>query len=325
MSSLPDSQTGAGPDPGGRLKRNLTTILDPFEKDLKLRGLAKISRDATLGCVRRYLTWASERGVDAQEGRRDGLLSYLEDLRARGLKQGSLSSNFSSLSTWFTFLAEEGKIAQNPIPAIQKRYLKSYKDEIRQRQLISVKDAAKMVKATIDTRDRAILLVFFKTGIRRNELISLDLDDVDLENQSMLLKPTAKRSNRLVFFDDETARALTRWIKSREKREIKEGEKALFTNYQGGRLHRVSISEIVRNAAMRADLHDPESDRPEDRFSPHACRHWLVTHLLRAGMPRDHVKWIRGDAMREAIDIYNHIDPEDVKRNYLACIPKFGV
>ncbi len=44
-----------------------------------------------------------------------------------------------------------------------------------------------------------------------------------------------------------------------------------------------------------------------DRFAPHCCRHWLVTHLLRDGMSRNHVKWIRGDAMKESIDI-NPVD-----------------
>jgi integrase/recombinase XerD len=103
------------------------------------------------------------------------------------------------------------------------------------------------------------------------------------------------------------------------------GEKALFMNNHGRRLSHPGINTVVREAAIRVGLHNHESDRLEDKFTPHCCRHWLVTQLLRAGMPRDQVKWIRGDAMREAIDLYNHIDPEDVKGNYLACIPKFGV
>ena len=303
----------------------LTSILNPFEKDLKLRGLAKTSRVDVLGCVRRYLIWAAERGIDAREAKRDDLLAYLGDLRGRGLKQSSLGNNFSSLSTLYSFFAEQGEIIQNPIPALQKRYLKSYKGETRQRQLISLEDATKMVRATIDSRDRAILLLLFKTGIRRNELVTLDLDCVDLEKQFLILKPIGKRSNRTVFFDDEAARALARWLKASEKRLRKESERALFLNNRGQRLNNAGINTVVRKAAIRAGLHDHESNRLEDKFTPHCCRHWLGTHLLRAGMPREQVKWIRGDAMHEAIDLYNHIDPEDVKRNYLAGIPKFGV
>jgi len=155
--------------------------------------------------------------------------------------------------------------------------------------------------------------------------VTLDMKDVDLQKQRLILKPTGKRSNRMVFFDEEAARALARWMKSREMRYKKDDEQAIFLNNRGQRLSNRSIDTLVREAAIRVGLHDHESERLEDKFTPHACRHWLVTHLLRAGMPRDQVKWIRGDAMREAIDLYNHIDPEDVKRNYLACIPKFGV
>ena len=76
--------------------------------------------------------------------------------------------------------------------------------------------------------------------------------------------------------------------------------------------------------AERVGLHDPNSTKLEDRFTPHCCRHWFVTHLLRAGMSRDFVKELRGDTRGEAIDIYNHIDPKELRESYLAHIPQLG-
>jgi integrase/recombinase XerD len=55
------------------------------------------------------------------------------------------------------------------------------------------------------------------------------------------------------------------------------------------------------------------------------CRHWFVTHLHRAEMPRDFVKEMRGDTRAEAIDIYNHIDKKELKESYLAHIPQLGI
>jgi len=63
----------------------------------------------------------------------------------------------------------------------------------------------------------------------------------------------------------------------------------------------------------------------EDHFSAHCCRHWHATHLLRAGMKTQYVQWLRGDAIKEAVDIYFHISPEDVRKQYLAHIPQLGV
>jgi integrase/recombinase XerD len=299
--------------------------LDAFRQDLRLRGLADATVTRNVGNTRRYLQWAHERGMAPEQGRKEDLLAYLADLRARGQRRSSLSAAFISLSAWFEYLVESGKLSSNPIPAIQKRYLRSYKDEIRQRQLISIEDAAKMVRATIDTRDRAILLIFFKTGIRRNELITLDLENLDLLGMNLTLKPTAKRSNRRVFFDDETRRSLARWLRSREMRFKKGDQQALFISAKGTRLQASGVDDLVREAAMRVGLHDRHSTRLEDKFTPHCCRHWNATYLLRAGMPREFVKWLRGDAMKEAIDIYNHINPEDVRGSYLARIPQLEI
>jgi integrase/recombinase XerD len=299
--------------------------LDAFRQDMCLRGFAKSTVTRNISNVRRYILWAQEKNLAPEKGRKEDLLAYLAYLRSKGQRQSSMTATFVSLNSWLEYLMEYDEMQKNPIPAIQKRYLRNYKDEIRRRQSISVENAAKMVRGTIDTRDRAILLLFFKTGIRRNELITLDLEDLDLQGMSLTLKPTPKRSNRMVFFDDETRRALVRWIKSREMRFKKGDQKALFISAMGTRLQASGVDSLVREAAMRVGLHDHESTRLEDKFTPHCCRHWNATHLLHAGLPREFMKWLRGDAMKEAIDIYNHIDPEDVRRSYLAHIPQLGV
>jgi integrase/recombinase XerD len=295
-----------------------------FVQNLRLRGRANVSVITVRWAVRRYITWGNQEGIDAPKAREEDLLSYLAHLRAKGLRRSSLFQNFSCLSVWFAYLVKTGQINQNPIPEIQNEYLKSFKKEVRRRQLISVPEAAKMVASTIDTRNRAILLLLFKTGIRRNELVTLDINDVDLVGQVITLKPTGKRSNRTVFFDDEAGRALARWLKSRELRNKKDLE-ALFLNNMGLRLANGGVDTIVREAAMRVSLHDHKSDKLEDKFSPHCCRYWFTTHLRRAGMLREFIQELRGDQRREAIDIYDHIDLKELRESYLAHMPRLGV
>jgi integrase/recombinase XerD len=103
------------------------------------------------------------------------------------------------------------------------------------------------------------------------------------------------------------------------------GSKALFLNSKGDRLERTGISHMVVKTAERIGLHDPNSERMEDHFSPHCCRHWFTTHLRRAGMPREFIQELRGDVRREAIDIYDHIDKKEVKESYMAHIPQLGI
>jgi len=128
------------------------------------------------------------------------------------------------------------------------------------------------------------------------------------------LKKTPKRSNRIVFFDDETALVLRRWLRVRER--LKPRTKALFINYASKRrIDRNTLFNIVVKHSSKLGL----------RISPHDLRHWFTTWLRRNKMPREFIKELRGDRRREAIDLYDHIDEEELREAYLACIPKLGI
>jgi integrase/recombinase XerD len=142
--------------------------------------------------------------------------------------------------------------------------------------------------------------------------------------QSIRLKPTAKRTNRTVFFDDETSFTLKRWLRVRDSRN-RTCEKALFINNRSERIQRSGVSRMIEKVATQVGLHDPNSDRMEDHFSPHCCRHWFTTHMRRSGMPREFIQELRGDVRKEAIDIYDHIDKKELRESYLAHIPQLGV
>ena len=289
--------------------------------DLHLR---KMSPSTIIACGYRidaYLRWCDERALDPYRVGREDLLAYLEHRGEQ--KSASLKKDFSALATFYELLEEQGKSSSaGQVRSIQKKYLRGHRSDAEQRQIISIRQMAEMVANTVNTRDRAILFVLAKTGIRRGELLSLDVSDVDLQGMSMRLKPTAKRSNRTVFLDHETHEALRRWLKIREGMES--SEKALFLSSNGDRLSKRSMQALMVGAAKRVGLHTPGAPL-EQRFGAHCCRHWFTTHLLRAGMRREYVQWLRGDAIKEAVDIYYHIDPEDVRKSYLAYIPQLGV
>jgi integrase/recombinase XerD len=85
------------------------------------------------------------------------------------------------------------------------------------------------------------------------------------------------------------------------------------------------VSHAGTKHATRIGLHDPTSERLDERFTPHCCRHWFTTHLRRNGMQRELIKELRGYARRDAMDIYDHIDKRELKRAYLAAIPQLGI
>ena len=177
---------------------------------------------------------------------------------------------------------------------------------------------SRFVDSIFDIRDKAIALLLAKTGIRRTELINIDLDDIDWDRLSITLKPTHKRSNRVVFFDFETSVVLKKWVKRRNN-VASSVCRALFVSYNTGeRVARNGMYNSFVNWAETCGLHDSKSRRIEDHFTPHCCRHWFTTHLRRAGMPRDFIKELRGDKRREAMDVYYHIDKDELRKSYLA-------
>jgi integrase/recombinase XerD len=302
-------------------------LIQDFVKDCTLRDMSARSISHYGYIANIFGGYLESRGARFQDVDKYLLRGFIEYLRVdKGAAAKTVENYFSVLSTFYDYLTFEGVVPFNPVLPVRRRYLRRYKDNgsTQERQLISVEDMARLINSEMNIRNKAIITMLAKTGIRRNELVTLDIEDVDLVEMKIRLKPTAKRSNRTVFFDAETAFVLRRWLKLREGRN-KKALKALFLNSEGDRLDRAGVLRLVNRAAERVGLHDPESDKMEARFSPHCCRHWMTTRLLRAGMKREYVQWLRGDSIKEAVDIYFHINAEDVKEAYLACIPQLGI
>ena len=307
--------------------QNSEKLLKMFCDDCRLRGMTEKSIVGYRSCLSIFLEFLDERAINPLEVNNHVLREFLDYLlNERRIKYKTVKEYFSALSAFYDYLAFEGVVSSNIVLPFRKRYLRRYKDgfDDPQRRLLSVEEMSRLVNSIMDPRDKAMAVLLAKTGIRRGELIRLDVDDINWEDYSITLKPTPKRSNRVVFFDDECAMVLKRWLRVREKLTPK--TKALFISYNTlDRLSRNGVWNAIVKYAKRLGFHNPNSPRLEDHFGPHCFRHWFTTWLLRNGMPREYVKELRGDKRRKAIDIYHHIDKEELRKTYLACIPKLGI
>jgi len=309
-------------------KDEMMQLLDGFEEDGRLRGLSEDSLLRYRSPIKKVMEILEERGLTIKETDKEVLKEFLRRQKERNLSKKTLKHYFAGLSTFYEYLMYEGVVDSNPIKPFRRRYLQSYKSDKRseERKLLSVEDMSRFISVIVDPRAKAIAMLFAKTGIRRGELIAIDIEDIDWENQSIMLKPKAKRSNRIVFFDDECSSSLKRWMIIRDTMGISDDCHALFVNYVSKkRIDRNRVYDDIVNPAIKAGYYDPESDKLSDHFTPHAFRHWFTTWLLRNGMPREYVKELRGDARHDAIDIYNHIDMDDLRKEYMARIPKLGI
>lgn len=309
-----------------------SNLIEGFLHDLELQGKSE-------GTVRDYCTYISrfadfledgEGSVSLEDVDSKFLRGFIAFLRGEGLSEKTIGNYFSGLSSFYEYLKFEGLVRGNPVPPVRKRYVKVSDGNSgdSERQLISVEEMSVLVNSILSARDRALIVLLAKTGIRRNELSAIDVSDIDWEGQSIGLKERfreGKRSNLTVFFDDECARVLKRWLGERGEWLKDEDTDALFLNIYGTRLKRHGIQYALGKHAERVGLHDPGSDDLKDRFTAHCCRHWFTTHLRRSGMPREHIKELRGDSRGEPMDIYHHIDRKELRESYLAHVPRLNI
>jgi integrase/recombinase XerD len=301
-------------------------LIAHWERDATVRGMSSETIKNYVFDLRHFAALLNKKELSLIDVDRMIIRDFIDVQRERGLTTQTIRHRLTVLSNFYEFLIFEEIVNQNPVNAVRKRYLSCYKidSEIQTHKIISIEEAASLINSILDIRDKAIIVLLLKTGIRRGELISLELSDINWSDNSILLKPTKKRTNRLVYFDEETARILRRWLRVRADRN-KKNSQALFISSWGKKIDRGAVKHLINKAAIRVGLHDVNSDRMEDHFSAHCCRHWFTTHLRRAGMPREFIQELRGDVRKEAIDIYDHIDKKELRESYLAHIPQLGI
>jgi len=303
-------------------------LVELFVQDCRDREMTADSIQHYRSVVLHFFEFLNKRNIPPYQADKQVFIEYLRYRKLEGVGQKTLENNFTALASFYEFLVFQDYVEKNPVSGVRKRYLRRYKNENdvdaeAQRKLISVEEMSLLLNSVLDTRDKAILTLLAKTGVRRGELIAMDVTDIDWVEQSIMLKKFKKRSGRTVFFDDETSRLLKRWLNQRQT--LNASASALFIGEHAERLMRHGISHAVVKYAEKVGLHDPKSSRLEDHFSPHCFRHWFTTRLRRAGMDREFIKALRGDRRREAIDIYDRIDRQELRRAYLAFIPQLGL
>jgi len=316
---------------------NDETLYSKFIDDLKLQGKTPKTIENYGSCLKDFKNWLHDRGkkfIDVQK--KEGLeilREYLKRLKQKnGISPGKqlsyarLKIYFSTLNSFFDFLLIEGIIEANIVLAFRKHYLRTYKNSYvpASRQYITAEEMSRFLKGIYNLQDKTIALLLVKTGIRKGELLTIDVDDVDFERRIITLKERKKRSNCKVVFDEECSRVLKQWLVRREQM-AKEGEKSLFLNEYGNRIHHNKPYLAITYWAKRAGLHDPFSHDISKKFGCHCLRHCFSNYLVEGKMYEPFIEWLRGDSPGKAIDVYKHISIEKVREAYDKAMPVFGI
>jgi integrase/recombinase XerD len=279
------------------------------ERGASRHTLAAYRRDLT--DFDRFLVRAGRRLTDASA---DDIVSYLEDVRARGLKPSSIARRLAAVRGLYRHLVREEALPRDPTEHIDTPRAGRPLPKALSRDAAAalVDGVAGDTPRTI--RDRTLLEVLYATGMRASECLGLRIEDVNV-NAGYAVCTGKGRKQRLVPLGEHALAWLRRYTDvARPAFTRRRDCGRLFVNPRGGPLSRQSLWAIVRRAAAAAGI--------RRTVSPHMLRHSFASHLLEGGADLRAVQSMLGHADIATTQIYTHLPSDALTRAYRTFHPR---
>jgi integrase/recombinase XerC len=253
------------------------------------------------GDLRGLLAFLDERRMEPRALSRQVFREYLSRLVAAGISPGSIQRKVSAARGFYRWLQAQGAIERNPLANVKgprkPRRLPSFLTHDEVTALISCPQGTRPQAM----RDRAMLELLYATGMRVSEIVALNLNDVDLDGQTVRVLGKGNKE-RMVIMGDPARESLEQYLRDARPRLATGPERALFLNRDGGRLSVRRVQLMLRRYATAAGL--------GKRAYPHLLRHTFATHLLDGGADLRVVQELLGHANVNTTQVYLHVTEE---------------
>ena len=282
-----------------RYEKNRSELtVDSYAKDLE-------AFEAYFKALDGQLTWQS---VDA-----DVIRDWMEDMMDKGNSATSVNRRLSALRSFFKFALARNMVEKDPSRLIKgPKKSKPLPQFVKENEMNRLLDDVAWGDSFEEVRTRAILMVFYETGIRLSELVGLNETSVDME-QCQIRVLGKRRKVRLIPFGEELRRTLYIYNKVRAQ-QVGQGSGALFVTADGTRMNGDQVRyEVKRQLAKVSTLH---------KRSPHVLRHSFATAMLNHDAGLESVKKLLGHASLATTEIYTHTTFEQLKRVYTKAHPR---
>jgi integrase/recombinase XerD len=292
------------------------TVADFFHYLAVERGLSQNTLSSYKIDINQYLEFLKLQGINnLVESSKNNIIGYLMQLQKSGKAPATISRRLAALKTLYRFMVSEGLIDSDPAANLESPRLTQ-----RLPQVLSLQEVEALLNQPhVDTpaglRDKAMLELLYATGIRVSELVSLDLEHINLEVNYIRCfgKGSKERivplgSVAVKYVKEYTAVARVKLTKG------KNDEQALFVNQHGRRLTRQGFWKIIKKYARKGKIGKV--------ITPHTLRHSFATHLLENGADLRSVQEMLGHADITTTQIYTHLTKSRLKEIYSQTHPR---
>lgn len=265
-----------------------------------------------------FLDYMNERSQDdseiiPQSVTKEQLRTYLGDLARHGMSRRSISRKLAALRAFWGFLVKNGVTQNNPTatlkaPKVEKRLPEFLREEEMMAALENMDQ-----EAAVAIRDRAIIELFYGTGIRLSELVGLDVHDVDLDVGTLRVLGKGNKERKMPL-GKNASKSVEAYLRVRDGFRSAADDKALFLSKRGKRL-------ATRGVQLRVEKW-LSSVSEKKKLSPHLLRHTFATHLLDRGADLEAVKELLGHTSLSTTQIYTHLTTDHLRKVYRHAHPR---
>lgn len=292
------------------MEKQVKLFLDFLKDDKKLSDntLQSYRRD-----IEQYEKYVSDNKINYLKVTEETILEYMEYLREENKKESTISRSLASIRSFYQYLIRVKKIKKDPTMTIE-----SPKINKRTPNILTSKEVELLLDQPKDvdlkgTRDKAMLEFAYATGMRVTEMISLDIDDVKLDEGYVVCRGRSKSRN--IPLGSMSLKALKEYIDDARPYLIRdESEEALFVNVNGTRLTRQGFWKIVKYYKEQAHI--------EKDITPHVLRHSFATHLLQNGADLKAIQTMLGHSDISSTQVYMQFQDPEIKNEYKKAHPR---
>ena len=302
--------------------------MDRFLK--RVKGMKSDSTHETRkNGLRRFNKWLQNTGYDPLELGPLDIEDFLVTMSSEGYAPNTISGYFTSVRLFYKFLDRKDVIEENPAADVDKSNLKSLTKGTKKHQETDIVYVTKdefesMVEDVPDPklRNRLLLRLLWQTGMRRHELASVKLDDVDRDERSITVYSTKTDHTRTVYYQPSLDFLLDQWLDNgyRESYIPAPESPYLFTSQRSEQIGADTIGKMVvqaaKNAGCQEKMYEDAAGKPKWRVTAHAVRHGHAVHALKSGIDIRTLQKHLGHRNLDTTERYLRILDDDVKQAY---------
>ncbi len=291
--------------------------LEAFDADLRRRAVADKTRRAYAIDSSQFAAWASARELTPAAVELRALRRYAAGLSEQGAAPTTVARKLAALRGLFRVQMELGERAENPADLVSApKRPQRLPRVLRGAEVAALLDRIPQT-TPLQLRDRALFELAYASGLRAEELVSLDVESIEFDSETVRVEGKGQKT-RLVPVGEHALSALERYLARARPALDARGDRALFLSKSGRRLGTSDVRRRLRTWARQAAAFAPALADAH----PHALRHSFATHLLEGGADLRAIQELLGHAAISTTQVYTRVESARLRSAYARAHPR---